>query len=459
MLCGTIVYLGLKHFDTSIAAETMLQGLFNGYTLLAIPLFILAADIMNIGSLADRLLRFSQALVGRFRGGLGHVNVVASLIFSGMSGSAVADAVGMGRIIINLMTKDGKYTPSYAAAITAASATIGPIIPPSIPMVLYALVSDTSIGYLFAGGIVPGLLMGLVLIIMNAVIAHRRNLPVDEAVPLAEIPAITGRAFPALMLPVILLGGIYGGVMTPTEAAAVAAFYALAISVFLYRSVSFGQFYETLLNSARSTATVGVLIAGALAFNFVVTRENVPDSIAAFMQQFRPVANWLSSGDQRPVPRARLHHRGRRDPGYHRADLHPDRAGARHRSGAFRRDRGGQRDARTHHAALRIVALHRRGDHETARRRRGARSLAIHIRADRRAHGHHVRSRLRPLRSAAARLQGLRRCGRHYCCSIYRYRVPHLRKQTKVYLAPRCPGARRPTGARLVRSYFPDEPA
>ena len=145
-----------KGFDTSIAAETLLQGLFNSYTLLAIPLFILAADIMNIGTLADRLLRFSQALVGRFRGGLGHVNVVSSLIFSGMSGSAVADAVGMGRIIINMMTKDGKYTPSYAAAITAASATIGPIIPPSIPMVLYALVSDTSIGYLFAGGILPG---------------------------------------------------------------------------------------------------------------------------------------------------------------------------------------------------------------------------------------------------------------------------------------------------------------
>ena len=286
MLCGTIVYLGLRHFDTSIAAETLLQGLFNGYTLLAIPLFILAADIMNIGTLADRLLRFSQALVGRFRGGLGHVNVVASLIFSGMSGSAVADAVGMGRIIINLMTKDGKYTPSYAAAITAASATIGPIIPPSIPMVLYALVSDTSIGYLFAGGILPGLLMGVMLMAMNTVIAHRRNLPTDEAVPLIEIPAITARAFPALMLPIILLGGIYGGVMTPTEAAAVAAFYALVISVFLYRAVSLRQFYGTLLNSARSTATVGLLIAGALAFNFVVTREDVPNKIAVFVQQF-----------------------------------------------------------------------------------------------------------------------------------------------------------------------------
>jgi tripartite ATP-independent transporter DctM subunit len=224
MLCGTIVYLGVKGQDISIAAETVLQGLFNSYTLLAIPLFILAADIMNIGSLADRLLRFSQALVGRFRGGLGHVNIVSSLIFSGMSGSAVADAVGMGRIIINLMTKDGKFTPSYAAAITAASATIGPIIPPSIPMVLYALVSDASIGYLFAAGMLPGLLMGALLMATNTWVAHRRNLPVDEKTPLRELPGITLEALPALMLPVILLGGIYGGITTPTEAAAVAAF-------------------------------------------------------------------------------------------------------------------------------------------------------------------------------------------------------------------------------------------
>ena len=286
MICGSTVYLAMRGFDPSIAAETLLQGLFNSYTLLAIPLFILAADIMNIGSLADRLLRFSQALVGRFKGGLGHVNVVSSLIFSGMSGSAVADAVGMGKIIINMMTKDGKYTASYAAAITAASATIGPIIPPSIPMVLYALVSDQSVGYLFAAGMAPGLLMGLVLMIMNLIIAHRRNFDVDEAIPLRDMPRVTFRAIPALLLPVILLGGIYGGVMTPTEAAAVAAFYALAISVIFYRSVSIKQFYDTLLSSARSTATVGILIAGALTFQYVVTRENVPDALAAFLGQY-----------------------------------------------------------------------------------------------------------------------------------------------------------------------------
>ncbi|MCZ4345233.1 TRAP transporter large permease [Devosia sp. J2-20] len=286
MLVGSIVFLAGRGFDTSIASETLLQGLFNSYTLLSIPLFILAADIMNAGSLADRLLRFSQAVVGRFRGGLGHVNVFSSLIFSGMSGSAIADAVGMGRIIINMMTKNGQYSPAYAAAITAASATIGPIIPPSIPMVLYALVSDTSIGFLFAAGILPGLLMGVVLMVMNGLIAKRRGFPRDEVVPLKALPGVTFRAIPALLLPVILLGGIYGGIMTPTEAAAVAAAYALVISVVVYRSVSAGQFYTTLLNSARSTAAVGILIAGALAFNYVITRQDVPASLAMFIQQF-----------------------------------------------------------------------------------------------------------------------------------------------------------------------------
>ena len=291
MICGSTVYLAMKGFDPSIAAETLLQGLFNSYTLLAIPLFILAADIMNIGSLADRLLRFCQALVGRFRGGLGHVNVVSSLIFSGISGSAVADAVGMGRIIINMMTRDGQYTKSYAAAITAATATVGPIIPPSIPMVLYALVSDQSVGYLFAAGMAPGLLMALLMGVTNSIVARRRNFPVDDSVPLADIPRVTGQAFPALMLPVILLGGIYSGIVTPTEAAAVAAFYALAISVLFYRSVTLGQFYSTLLNSSRSTATVGILIAGALTFNYVITRENVPNSLADFMAQFE-LSKW-----------------------------------------------------------------------------------------------------------------------------------------------------------------------
>ena len=157
IIIASLVYLGLNGQDLALVGEKSLQGLYQSFVLLAVPLFIVAANIMNAGTISDRLLNFVVALVGRFRGGLGHVNVVASLIFSGMSGSAVADAAGIGKIIIEMMTKDGRYSRGYAAAITAASATIGPIIPPSIPMVLYALVSNQSIGALFLAGIVPGL--------------------------------------------------------------------------------------------------------------------------------------------------------------------------------------------------------------------------------------------------------------------------------------------------------------
>ena len=215
MIVASILYLFLAGLDPGTVAEQLLNGLFNSYVLLAVPLFIFAADLMNIGSLTDRLLSFCLVLVGRFRGGLGHVNVVANVIFAGMSGSAIADAVGIGRIIIGMMTKGGKYPIAYAGAITASAAIIGPIIPPSIPMVLYALISDASIGYLFLGGVIPGLLLGLIFMVINTVIARRRDYPVEPPVPIKDVPVIVARAFPALLLPVILLFGIYGGVMTP----------------------------------------------------------------------------------------------------------------------------------------------------------------------------------------------------------------------------------------------------
>jgi C4-dicarboxylate transporter, DctM subunit len=283
MLGGSIVYLLLSGQDVGIAAEQLLQGLTNTYTLLAIPLFILASELMNLGSLSDRLLAWCNALVGRFRGGMGHVNVVSSLIFSGMSGSAIADVVGVGKLTMDMMTKDGRYTPAYAAAITAATAVIGPIIPPSIPLVLYALISDTSIGYLFAAGVVPGLVMTAVMMGLNAYLAHKRNFPVEPAVPMREFLPLTLRAMPALMMPVVLLGGIYSGVMTPTEAAAVAALYTLVISIVLYRSVTPRGLYRSLLNSGRQMSTVGVLIAGALVFNYVVAKEEIPKDVQAWL--------------------------------------------------------------------------------------------------------------------------------------------------------------------------------
>lgn len=280
ILVAAIVYLGLGGLDLALAGEMALQGLYGSFVLLAVPLFITAANIMNAGTISDRLLGFAQGLVGRFRGGLGHVNVVASLIFSGMSGSAVADAAGIGKITTEMMTKEGRYPRGYAAALTAASATIGPIVPPSIPMVLYALVSNTSIGALFLAGILPGLLMAAVLMAMNGWIAHRQGFAVEQPVPAADLPRRTLRAFPALLMPVILLWGIYGGFTTPTEAAAIAALYALLLAGLVYRALSLRALYDVLAESACASAAVGIVIAGALVLNFVVVSEGIPATIS-----------------------------------------------------------------------------------------------------------------------------------------------------------------------------------
>ncbi len=286
MIGGSILYLFITGLDVGTAAEQLSNGMYHSFVLLAIPLFILAAEFMTIGSITDRLLNFCNAFVGRFRGGLAHVNVVQSIIFAGMSGSALADAASSGKLMQKMMTQDGKYTASFAAALTAASSVIGPIIPPSIPMVIYALVSDTSIGYLFLAGVVPGLLIGIAQMLYISFVAKRRNFPVEKAVPLREIPRITWDALPALMMPVILFGCLYSGITTPTEAAALAAFYALLVSALLYRAVTWRSVYNSLLTSARVTISIGILIAAAMVFNYVITVENIPKTLALMMQGY-----------------------------------------------------------------------------------------------------------------------------------------------------------------------------
>ncbi len=296
MLVSGIAYLFAAGRDVGLAGEQILNGLFNSFVLLAVPLFIFAANVMNAGTISDRLLAFCLAIVGRLRGGLAHVNVVASLIFSGMSGSAIADAAGVGKLIIDMMRREGRYSPGFAAAITAASATIGPIIPPSIPMVLYALVSSTSVGFLFLGGVLPGLMMAAGLMLVIAVVANRRGFPVEEPVPLRRIPGLTLNAFPALMLPVILLGGIYGGATTPTEAASVAAAYALLLAGLFYRALSLKGLVDLLVDSTRSSAVVALIIAGAFVFNYVIAVERIPNELAAFIDSLAlsPLAFLLS---------------------------------------------------------------------------------------------------------------------------------------------------------------------
>ena len=286
MIGGSVLYLFMAGIDMGTAAEQLLNGMYSSFVLLAIPLFILAAEFMTIGSITNRLLTFCNAFVGRFRGGLAHVNVVQSMIFAGMSGSALADAAGSGKLMQQMMTHEGKYTPAFAAALTAVSSVIGPIIPPSIPMVIYALVSDTSVGYLFLGGIIPGLLIGVAQMAYISFVARRRNFPVERAVPLRDIPRITRDAFPALMMPVILLGCLYSGITTPTEAAALAALYALLVSAFLYRAVTWRGVYNSLLTSARVTISIGMLIAGAMVFNYVITVENIPKTLAVMLTAY-----------------------------------------------------------------------------------------------------------------------------------------------------------------------------
>ena len=283
MIAGSILYLLLAGLDLGTSAEQILNGLYNSYVLLAVPLFLFSAELMNVSKMTDQLLRFCDMLVGRFRGGLGHINIVQSVIFAGMSGSAIADLAATGRISIDMMTRNDRYPLSYAAAITAASAVIGPIIPPSIPMVLYALISDASVGYLFLGGVIPGLLMALAQMVINTLMARRHNYPVEKPIPLREWPWITLTAMPALLMPVILLGGIYGGAVTPTEAAAVAAAYAFLVAAFWYRNISMRDTYLAMLSSARSTASIGMLIAGALAFNYVVTIEQIPLTVKGLL--------------------------------------------------------------------------------------------------------------------------------------------------------------------------------
>jgi len=283
MLASGIAYLVVKQQDVGLAAEQVLNGLYNSYVLLAVPLFILAANIMNAGTVSERIFDFCRILVGRLRGGLAQVDILVSVVFSGMSGSAIADAAGPGLVTIKQMLKKPEYSPGFAGAVVVASATIGPIIPPSIPMVIYALVSGTSVGALFLGGIVPGLLMAGVLMVAVQIIAIRRNMPRDEPVPLRDYPQILLRGALPLSLPIVLLTGIYSGAFTPTEAAAVAALHALVLAGVVYRALSWRALYDVLRDSTRSSAVITMIIVGAFMLNYAFTSEGVPQALAAWV--------------------------------------------------------------------------------------------------------------------------------------------------------------------------------
>jgi tripartite ATP-independent transporter DctM subunit len=292
MLASGIAYLAFKGQDLALVAEQVVNGMYNSYVLLAVPLFVLAANLMNAGTISERIFDFCRLLVGRMRGGLAQVDILVSVIFSGMSGSAIADAAGPGLVTIREMLKKPEYSPGFAGAVVVASATIGPIIPPSIPMVIYALVSGASLGALFIGGVVPGLLMAAVLMVTVHIIAKRRNMPRDEPLPRSEWPAAIVRGALPLTLPVVLLAGIYTGVFTPTEAAAVAALHALILAGLVYRAFGWRSLFAVFLESTRSSAVITVIIAGAFVLNYAFASEGAAQALAGWVtaQQLSPLA-------------------------------------------------------------------------------------------------------------------------------------------------------------------------
>ena len=263
------------------AAQRLMAGADN-FALLAVPFFILAGNLMNSGGITDRIYGFCSALVGHLRGGLGHVNVVGSVVFSGMSGSAVADAGGLGALEIRAMVKEG-YRPEFAGALTAASCVLGPVIPPSIPLVLYAVISNTSIGRLFLGGILPGLVIGGLLMAYVWYVAGKEGYPRGPRLTWRERGRAAARAFLPLLTPVIIMGGMFGGIFTATEAAAVAALYALMLGTVVYREIGWAELLAVVRASVQQTATVAFIVCAAVLFNWVLARERVPQQVAELL--------------------------------------------------------------------------------------------------------------------------------------------------------------------------------
>jgi tripartite ATP-independent transporter DctM subunit len=276
-----LIYL-IANGEILLSVPQRLTASANSFPLLAAPFFMLTGMAMNSAGITNRIYDFAECLAGRFRGGLAHVNVIGSVIFAGMSGSAVADAAGLGTIEIKAMTDEG-YPRAFSAAVTAASATIGPIIPPSVPLLIYGVLADVSIGRLFAGGFIPGFLMAGALMAMIRWMAHRRGFGAHPAPTFREFTTKSRKAFLSLMTPVILFGGMMIGVFTPTEAAFIAASYALVLGVFVYREISWRDLPRIFLDTVETNAVVLMLVMTASLMGWVLTRAQVPQQLGTLI--------------------------------------------------------------------------------------------------------------------------------------------------------------------------------
>lgn len=283
MFSSGIVYLWLKGQDIGLIVDQTLNSMFSMYVLLAVPMFIFAGNVMNASTVSERIWSAADVLVGRLRGGMGHITVLMNVVMSSMSGSAISDAAGPGMVSIRMMEKVGQYPRGLAVAIAAAASCLGPIIPPSIPMVIYALISTASLGALFLAGVVPGLLMAASLMLWIAMIARQRNLPFGQKISLSQIPRVLWRAALPLTLPVMLLGGIWSGVFSPTESAAMAGLWAIVIGAFIYRNLGLKTLIAIFAMSARQSAVVMMLIASSFIVNYAITSEQVAVQLAAYI--------------------------------------------------------------------------------------------------------------------------------------------------------------------------------
>lgn len=264
----------------NVLASTLIQGV-DSFAFLAIPFFFIAGELMNTGGITRRLLAFASALIGHIRGGLSHVAIVASMVFSGVSGSAVADASAIGGALIPAM-KSQRYPPEYAAAVVAAASTMGPVIPPSIAFVVYALVTETSVGALFLAGALPGLLMGVWLLATASVIARRRGFPFSPRATMVRIVATLRDAVFALLMPVIILGGIVGGVVTPTEAGVIAVLYAALVGLFVHREMRWSDLWRVVRESAIGSGLILLMVAASGTFSWLVANMAIGETLVQF---------------------------------------------------------------------------------------------------------------------------------------------------------------------------------
>ncbi len=274
---AAFAFVLIGDFSASIVPQKMAQAM-NSFPIVAAPLFILMGNILGAARITDRIVAFATAVLGWLRGGYAHASILTSMIFAGMVGSAVADAAGSGAIEIRAMRKAG-YRPETAASITAAAATIGPIIPPSLPMVIYGVTADVSIGRLFIGGVIPGILMGLSLMVMVAIIAKRQGFRKEPFKGFPEIGRSFFNGFFALMTPPLILGGMFTGIFTPTEAAAVACLYALFLGFFVYRTLEVKQLWPILIETVETTGLVTVLVMAAGALGWCMSISRVPQTL------------------------------------------------------------------------------------------------------------------------------------------------------------------------------------